>query len=78
MDKTICLACPYHEKRKAHGGWLYVACMKKPYDGAWVKNISCPKQSTAPATIELEDNIPGMIIEPLELPEREIPEDFNI
>ena len=46
MDKTICLQCKYHEKRKAHGGWLYVACMKKPYDGAWVKNISCPKSDT--------------------------------
>lgn len=33
---------------------------------------------TEPATIELPDNIPGMIIEPLEVPEREIPEDFNI
>lgn len=31
-----------------------------------------------PVTIELEDNIPGMVIEPLELSEREIPEDFNI
>lgn len=31
-----------------------------------------------PVTIELPDNIPGMIIEPLEVPEREIPEDFNI
>lgn len=33
---------------------------------------------TEPVTIELEDNIPGMVIEPLELPEREIPEDFSI
>lgn len=46
MDKTICLACPYHEERKAHGGWMYVACMHKPYDGAWVKNIDCPKHDT--------------------------------
>lgn len=31
-----------------------------------------------PATIELPDNIPGMVIEPLEVPEREIPEDWDI
>ena len=31
-----------------------------------------------PVTIELEDHIPGMVIEPLELPEREIPEDWDI
>ena len=33
---------------------------------------------TEPVTIELPDNIPGMVIEPLELPEREIPEDWDI
>ncbi len=31
-----------------------------------------------PATIELPDNIPGTVIEPPELPEREIPEDWDI
>lgn len=31
-----------------------------------------------PVTIELPDNIPGVVIEPLELPEREIPEDWDI
>ncbi len=31
-----------------------------------------------PVTIELPDNIPGMIVEPLEVPEREIPEDWDI
>lgn len=31
-----------------------------------------------PVEIELTDNVPGMVIEPMELPEREIPEDFNI
>lgn len=39
-----------------------------------MKNTPIPE----PVEIELEDNIPGMVIEPLELPEREIPEDFNI
>ena len=33
---------------------------------------------TEPVTIELPDNIPGMIIEPPEVPEREIPEDWDI
>ena len=33
---------------------------------------------TVPATIELPDNIPGMVIEPLDLPEREIPEDWDV
>lgn len=31
-----------------------------------------------PYEIELSDNIPGQVIEPLKVPEREIPEDFNI
>lgn len=35
-------------------------------------------ESPEPVTIELEDNIPGMVIEPQELPEREIPEDWDI
>lgn len=33
---------------------------------------------TEPVTIELPDSIPGMVIEPLEVPEREIPEDWDI
>lgn len=28
--------------------------------------------------IELEDNVPAQIIEPMEQPEREIPEDWDI
>lgn len=36
------------------------------------------KNITEPVTIELPDNIPGMVIEPLELPEREIPDDWDI
>lgn len=36
------------------------------------------KNKPAPVEIELPDNIPGMIIEPLEVPEREIPEDWDI
>ena len=31
-----------------------------------------------PAIIELPANIPGQIIEPQEMPEREIPEDWDI
>lgn len=30
------------------------------------------------ATIKLDDSFPGMVVEPKELPERKIPEDFNI
>lgn len=44
MDKNVCLKCEHHEVRKAHGDWLYVACVCKPYEGAWVKNIDCPKE----------------------------------
>lgn len=32
----------------------------------------------AAVTIELSDNVPGIVIEPLELPERSIPEDWDI
>lgn len=28
--------------------------------------------------IEINDNVQGMIVEPVEIPEREIPEDFEI
>jgi hypothetical protein len=45
MDREKCLKCEYHRKMKAHGGWIYIACVKSPYNGAWVKNISCPKEN---------------------------------
>lgn len=28
--------------------------------------------------VEINDNVQGMIVEPVEIPEREIPEDFEI
>lgn len=28
--------------------------------------------------VEINDNVQGMIVEPVEIPEREIPEDFDI
>lgn len=46
MDKNICLQCAYHEVGKAHDGFQYVACTHTPYNGAWVKNIECPKNNT--------------------------------
>ena len=35
-------------------------------------------EKTEPVEIELEDSIPGMVIEAKEEPEREIPEDWDI
>lgn len=36
------------------------------------------EDSHQPVTIELDDSVPGMIVEPKKLPEREVPEDFDI
>lgn len=36
------------------------------------------KNTLEPATIELIDSFPGMIVEPPELPEVEIADDWNI
>ena len=45
MDKNTCLNCKHSEKRKAHGGFTYIACICKPYEGAWIKEIKCPLQT---------------------------------
>ena len=47
MNKNTCLKCEHHEIRKSCDGFTYVACLCKPYDGAWVKNIECPKGNKA-------------------------------
>lgn len=36
------------------------------------------KKTNDPVEIELDDNVPGQVIDPKELPEVEIPEDFDI
>ena len=36
------------------------------------------KEKQEPVTIELDDNVPGMVIEPTPIPERIIPDDWDI
>lgn len=43
MDDKTCARCPWARLEKAHGGWYYWACYHEPYNGAWVKQIDCPK-----------------------------------
>ena len=48
--------------------WLY------GYD---IAELTARTDFLKPVTIDLPDSIPGTVIEPLEVPEREIPEDFT-
>lgn len=43
MDEKTCAFCPWSKLEKACDGWYFLACYRKPYEGAWVKYIDCPE-----------------------------------
>lgn len=40
-----CNPCPYAEEMSGSGGWCFLGCFHKPYNGKWVVEIKdCPKE----------------------------------
>lgn len=69
-----------HRKRKylADLRWLEKRGKALMADGWTEDTLELLFKESAPADIEINDDVPGQVIEPKQLPEVEIPEDFNI